>query len=125
GFKFDVAVRFNLGMTLLQQEEFARAEPVMQEVLENMQAAGRTGYVGLAQIAMLPSYAARADWAAWDASFEQALANLNQGGVVDQDVALLFEIAGNLAAKAGMVGRAQRAFESAAVQWETLGAAEK
>ena len=45
---------------------------------------------------------------------------MNQGGVVDQDVAFLFEITADLAEQAGELGRARRAFESAAMQWETL-----
>lgn len=120
GLKSDVVLRFNLGMTLLQQGNFDRAEPLMREVLKNMEASGRTGYIGLAQAALLPCFAVNEQWDVWDSSFEHAVGNLNQGGVVDRDVALLFEMAGELAVQSSMFERARQAYLIAAQQWETL-----
>ncbi len=110
--------RFNLGLVLLAQEEYAKARAVFAAELARFPADERVLDKLWLHAGLLPCAADARDWDAWDRHLERVLALIEN--LVDEDIPYCAEIAGKLCAKAGQVERSRRAYELARSQLERM-----
>ncbi len=120
GLDDDIIALFNLGQVLIAQGKFAQADVIMTSVLNSLLPTKRSGYLGLSHTGMLPGAAARADWTAWDHHLNQAIQHLDLSAMVDIDLAVLAELAANIAHQSHQTARAQRAWQLALAQYQAL-----
>jgi tetratricopeptide (TPR) repeat protein len=110
--------RFNLGMVLLAQEEYAKARVVFDGELAKFAADERLLDKLWLHAGLLPCAAHARDWAAWDHDLRRVLALLED--LVDEDIPWCAELAGRLCAEAGDHERSRRAYELARSQFERM-----
>ena len=120
-----VYVQLNLGLVLLEREEFARAAGMCQRVVETCREQGRKTILVTAELALLASEVGLGRWDGWQGRLERATALLNETGYVDVDVPRTAERAGDLAGRTGKPAEARSAYELALTQWRALENEEK
>ena len=113
-------VTMNLALTMLVRERFAAARDRLNHVLPRFEAVGREGFKTYALAGLMVAYAGLADWDAYDRAYAAAASLSESTKLVDNDLAICFEQAGDLAAQHGMRERALQAFELALGQWTQI-----
>lgn len=111
---------FNLGLIALARGQYSQARTLHEKVRGVWDAGGATGYVGLVDLALLASYAALEDWFFWPTTLRSAKRAIETSGMVDVDLAIPAELAGDLAAERGAFREAIEAWEIARDQWTAL-----
>jgi tetratricopeptide (TPR) repeat protein len=111
----------NLGLVDIARERWAEARDSLEHVVSAFRRMRQIGYLGCAHTSLLPAVAGLGDWAAWDEHFALALAAFEESPLVDVDIATSAESAARIAASAGEVQRALRAWGLAYEQWTALG----
>lgn len=110
-------VKMNLALTMLVRERYAAARDQLRQVLPRFEAVGREGFKTYALAGLMAAYAGLPDWDEYDVAYVECQALSESTKLVDNDLAICFEQAGDLAAHHGMAERAQRAYELALTQW--------
>lgn len=117
----DVGVVLNLACTLIDRDNIEEAHRRVLDLLAELKAAGRHGFLGLCHATLLPCQAAMENWEAFDRSMERCRDYLDGSPVVEMEVALTFERAARRARQQGQPDRAQQAWACALRQWELIG----
>ena len=117
----DVTLHLNLSCVLIADEAYDEAEEVLDGLVDTLEEANREGLMGVCYATYLPILAHRRDWEGWDENMALAAGYLRENTIVDKDLAWTFEVAGELARKAGEEERARGALEQAESQWSRLG----
>ena len=73
-----------------------------------------------ARALLLPCLAARQEWSTFDSVFNQAQDEVTKAGIVDGDLAWVFEKAGDLAHAGNQSKAAQGCYQFALSQWQQL-----
>ena len=107
----------NLALTMLVRERYAAARDQLRQVLPRFEAVGREGFKTYALAGLMAAYAGLPDWDEYDVAYVECQALSESTKLVDNDLAICFEQAGDLAAHHGMAERARRAYELALTQW--------
>lgn len=115
-----VHVNFSQGKLLLQNQEFKRAEHVLDACLHTFRETGERDDKGRTHAALLVCAAYASSWETWDAHLEKAVAFLQETHRADRDVAVCLEQAALMALQAQEHERARRAAEFARDHWERL-----
>jgi len=113
--------RFNHGLLLLKQEDYAEARPQFEAAMAEMERKGRAGLQGALYTALLPCLADAEDWDGWDLYLGMAKDHLERSGFVDPDVAEAAESGASAATRFGENWRAIQAWKIADAQWRALG----
>jgi serine/threonine protein kinase/tetratricopeptide (TPR) repeat protein len=108
---------YNLGVVLLQREDYEAAEAVFARELARLEGSAHIDRVWL-HAGMLPCAAVRKDWDAWDLHWARVQELI--GSIVDEDLGELTELAGELAAEAGASERSKQAYAFARAQWQQM-----
>lgn len=110
----------NLGLTLNERAQFAKAREILTHSLESLTRQKRILFAGVAHLSLLPSLAYQRDWNAWEEHVTQAKELLTGSGFSDVDLAKTATMAGDLARHAGAFNRAKESYELAKEQWKSL-----
>lgn len=113
--------RLNLALCRIAQGAYADAEAALLLLERAWGQQGRTGYLAIAHIALLPCFAVRGAWREWRRDLALATTLLGETSLVDLDVARLCSVAGDLASAAGETERAREAWMLSRAQWTALG----
>ncbi len=116
-----VVPHFNLVLTLIDGEHYGQARQELETVVESIASSGQKSYLAIAHTALVPCCGADRDWEDWDAHFRAAADYLDETGFVHKDIAMLMELAAELAASADEIIRARHAAATAARQWRGVG----
>ena len=114
-------VELNLALTLIAGERFAEARRLLESTVPRLEQLGRLPLVAAVGVKLLACYAGTGDWQTWDMEIGATQQRLADTGFVEQDVAMVAEHAGALAAAAGKHERARTAYDIAAEQLASLG----
>ncbi|MCA9562357.1 MAG: tetratricopeptide repeat protein, partial [Myxococcales bacterium] len=117
--------QINLALVLLLEQKYAEARVLLERTGKQLQEGGRNWFLGAVHAAMLSCAADASDWSQFDLHCEQAATLLTDSYAPDGDVAWTLQHGGDLAANAGEVERAARAYDMAKSQWEGLGQSER
>lgn len=118
-------VTMNLALTMLVRERYAAARDRLLHVLPRFEAVGREGFKTYALAGLMASYAGLEDWDEYDQAYVECRALSESTKLVDNDLAICFEQAGELAAAHQMHERARRALQLALDQWTQIGFEER
>ncbi len=110
----------NLACVLLEQGKFEEAIPFLKTGLETAMNNDRLQFAGCAHAGMLAACAGTANWEGFDHHLRQAPRHLADSDLVDRDLALSFQWAGEQALQQGKGRRAKAAFDFAIDQWRQL-----
>jgi serine/threonine protein kinase/tetratricopeptide (TPR) repeat protein len=113
--------QLNLGVVEVEEGQYARARPVLEDVLNIFVRQGTRGMVGAAHVCLMACCAGLDDAAAFDLHRAEAEHALSASGFVDVDNARLAELAGDLWELTGDTMRAQLSWHVAREQWRALG----
>ena len=113
--------RLNLGLVLVRTGRDEEARPLLDEAVATFERARHRVELACARVLRLPGAAARGDWAAWDADFTAAGAELDAIEFLEAELGRVFELAAQRARAAGVRGRAEAADRRALGQWTGLG----
>ncbi len=117
----DVGVSLNLACTLIDRGETDEARAVVEELIEELEASERGGFLGICYATLLPCHGADGDWERWDESMALSAAYLRDNAIVEEEVALTFERGARRAEQGGQLERAYNAWEKARRQWMAIG----
>ena len=122
----DVTVtKLNLALVLLAQSEFAQAERALTGLREDLELAGRHGYVVYLLAIQLPVLASKGILPVWSTHFRETESWLAETDIVDDDIAWSAELAGKLWENAGNPEQARQSNRLAIVQWRALNKSEE
>ncbi len=113
--------RLNLSLCLLARGKFDDARTELTHLLERWTVQHKPGYAAVAHVTLIWATAGLGDWTAYDHHTQEAQRLSEQTGMVDLDVALCCEAAGELAMEAGNRARALEAWGLALHNWDRLG----
>ena len=111
----------NLACVLLEKGEFAAAIPSLANSLAAALADERLQFAGCAHAGMLAACAGTGDWTGFDDHLQKSSHYLASTDLVDRDLALSYQWAGEQALESGEQERAEAAFALAVEQWDELG----
>ncbi len=118
GSRAGTLVRLNLGLVLIQREQWDRAQHAFTQVLQNTR---QTRFLAIAHACLLPCAAFADDELGWAAHIEPAETLLAETKLVDPDLAQLAERAARLWGASGRPTRSRRCWALAIAQWDGLG----
>ncbi len=109
GSELEMVVRQNLGLILLHYSRYRESRNVFTELAEHFEATGQHGVQAAANVYLLPSLAAMADWDEWKQRIAVAESLLNQTGYWEPEFVRALTLASTTARKAGLDDLADRA----------------
>lgn len=113
--------QLNLGLVLLQREQFDSAAALLKEYLKTVEQKGWRTLLSYIHAALLACLAEDTQPEPFDSHLGQLSVLLRESGKVDPDLAWPLEMAGRRAANVGLNERAKAAYELAKEQWAALG----
>ncbi len=114
-------VRVNLAMVLLLKGHGDGAEPLARRALAAFESTGQKAMIGIAHLVLMACAASANDWSGWDVHLAAGREAVRDTRFVEQDIALIAALAGDIARRGGWVDRARAAWRLAQEQWEALG----
>jgi len=114
----------NLGILHLVQGHHAKVPPLVSPVRAEALALKLPNVVAIADIALLAPALAAEQWSTFDHHLGSWTASICKHTLFDTDLALMLQIAANLARGSSQPERAQALFREAATQWSQLGFSE-
>jgi eukaryotic-like serine/threonine-protein kinase len=115
----------NLGLVLMGRSDFAASRLHLESIWQRIERTGDRLKLCYLHMQWLPALADSKEWATFDRYFDSAKRLLAELRVNDGDVALTFQITGDVSAKAGEKERARRAYDLALSQWRGLRRSDK
>ncbi|NCG20339.1 MAG: tetratricopeptide repeat protein, partial [Rhodobacterales bacterium] len=114
----------NLALTILRQGRIDEAQSHLENIIDNVDNANRTGLLGGTHVCLMATAALKNDLPRFVLHFNLGKDHIAQTGMVDPDVAWPAEMAAESLAKSGQPDWARASWELALVQWSALGCAE-
>ena len=115
-----VAPEANLGLVLVERGLHAEAREVLEGVLRMAARQGRRVVEGNVRAYLLPTLAAAGDWDELGAHLEASRAALAETGIMEEDIARMAELAGEIALERSRMSAAEACFLLSASQWAGL-----
>ena len=125
GIERDLVGLINLGLTMMEQGKFIESGPLMELALSEAIDTDRPGYVAVAYMAILPVFAARADWEGLAHHVHQAQKYMESHKYIDADLARTSQWGAEMALEAGQSEMAKKCFRLSLQQWRELGKQER
>lgn len=113
-------VRINLAMVMFAQHRGDAARPLVERALMAFEATQQRQMIGITHLLLTACAAAESDWTGWDVHLNAGRDLIRTTRYVEQDIALIARMAGDLATEAGWVDRARGAWKLARDQWLAL-----
>ncbi|MFU8803401.1 MAG: tetratricopeptide repeat protein, partial [Bradymonadaceae bacterium] len=116
---------FNLGLVLLMKKDFEGAHSILSKLLDRLLVSHREGMLAMAHAHLAPCCAAADAWEDFDHHLSQAGEYIKAQGIVHKDIAVVIEMAADIAGDAGETARVEAAYALALDQWKRLGELER
>jgi eukaryotic-like serine/threonine-protein kinase len=113
-------VRVNLALVMFAQKRGDVARPLVERALRAFEATQQRQMIGITHLLLTACAAAESDWTGWDVHLNAGRDLIRSTRYVEQDIALIARMAGDLATDAGWVDRARGAWILARDQWRAL-----
>ena len=110
----------NRGLLQLDRSQFDSADKLLNEVRLTMKGGSWNGLMPFVSAGLLAIAGSRGDWESWDTHEDALRDSLERTPMVERDLALPLERAGDLAQLEGKNERARRAWHLAHAQWVAL-----
>ncbi|QDG52685.1 tetratricopeptide repeat protein [Persicimonas caeni] len=117
--------KLNLALVHLQRRQFHSAEPLVEQVREEFERDNRTLMLVYVRAMELVVMASAGDWSTLDRATPHLIATIRTHNLVDVDLAILFELAGELCVEREQTDCAKALLGFAREQWVKVGNQER